>query len=143
MSDLYVVGYDGTKTARRAVDFAAARANQSGATLHLVMILEWSPYSFLSNEELADRKKARDAEIKGAHAVIDPVVSELTGHGLTVTSEIQHGHSADLLCQIASRLDATQIIIGRSGDGVLAQRLLGSLAISLAQVAPVPLTIVP
>ncbi len=143
MSDLYLVGYDGTKTARRAVDFAAARANQSGATLHLVMILEWSPYSFLSNEELADRKKARDVEIKGAHAVIDPVVNELTGHGLSVTSEIQHGHSADLLCQIASRLDATQIIIGRSGDGVLAQRLLGSLAISLAQVAPVPLTIVP
>ncbi len=143
MSDTYLVGYDGSKSAKRAVDFAAARANQAGATIHIVNILEWSPYSFYSAEELAQRKKARTNEVKRAREVVDPVVAELVGRGLTVTSDVQHGHPAELLCKIASQVDATQIVIGRSGDGVLAQRLLGSLAISLAQVAPVPLTIVP
>ncbi len=143
MSDMYLVGYDGSKSAKRAVDFAAARANQAGAGIHLVNILEWSPYSFYTAEELASRKKVRGDEVKRATAVLDPIVGELTGRGLTVTSEVQHGHPAELMCKIASQIDATQIVIGRSGDGVLAQRLLGSLAISLAQVAPVPLTIVP
>lgn len=143
MSDTYLVGYDGSKSAKRAVDFAVARANQAGASIHLVNILEWSPYSFYSAEELAQRKKARTEEVKRAREIVDPLVNELAGRGLTVTSDVQHGHPAELLCKIASEVDATQIVIGRSGDGVLAQRLLGSLAISLAQVAPVPLTIVP
>jgi len=143
MSDLYLVGYDGTKSAKRAVDFAAARAHQAGAKLHLVNILEWSAYSFLTNEELASRKKDRTNELKRGQELIDPVVTELKSRGVEVSSEVQHGHPAELLCKIASEVDATQIVIGRSGDGVLAQRLLGGLAISLAQVAPVPLTIVP
>ncbi|MFK7964972.1 MAG: universal stress protein [Burkholderiaceae bacterium] len=143
MSDLYLVGYDGTKSAKRAVDFAAARAHQAGAKIHLVNVLEWSPYSFYSAEELASRKKARTDEVKRGQEMLDPLVAELKNRGIEVSSEVLHGHPAELLCKVASEVDATQILIGRSGDGVLAQRLLGGLAISLAQVAPVPLTIVP
>lgn len=143
MSDTYLVGYDGTKSSKRAIDFAVARANQAGASIHLVNILEWSPYSFHTAEELASRKKTRNEEVKRGKAILDPVVEELSNRGLTVTSDVQHGHPAELICKIASEIDATLIVIGRSGDGILAQRLLGSLAISLAQVAPVPLTIVP
>lgn len=143
MSDTYVVGYDGTKSSKRAVDFAVARANQAKGSVHLVNILEWSPYSFYTTEELAARKKTRSDEITRAKGLLEPVLKDLTSRGITVTSDVQHGHPAELLCKIASEVDATQIVIGRSGDGVLAQRLLGSLAISLAQVAPVPLTIVP
>ena len=143
MSDTYLVGYDGTKSSKRAVDFAVARANQSGGSIHLVNVLEWSPYSFYSAEELASRKKDRAAEITRAKGLLEPVLKDLESRNITVTCDVQHGHPAELLCKIASEVDATQIVIGRSGDGVLAQRLLGSLAISLAQVAPVPLTIVP
>lgn len=143
MSETYIVGFDGTPQARRAVDHAATLAKSSGASLHLVLVLEWSPYSFHTPEELAERHGRREQELDRAHAVVQPVVDELTKAGLTVTSEVRHGNAGDLLCTIATDQNASQIIIGRTGDSALAQRLLGGLVITLAQAAPVPLTVVP
>ena len=143
MTDTYIVGFDGTAQARRAVDYAAARAKKSGASLHLVHVLEWSPYSFHTPEELAERHGRREQELERASAMVQPAVDELNKAGVTATSQIRHGHAGEVLCTIATEKGATQIIIGRTGDSVLAVRLLGGLAITLAQVSPVPVTIVP
>jgi len=143
MTDTYIVGFDGTAQARRAVDYAAARAKKSGAELYLVEVIEWSPYSFHTPEELAERHGRRDKELKRAKAIVQPVVDELTAAGVKATCEVKHGNVADILCKAATDKSATQIVVGRTGDSELAQRLLGGLVITLAQVAPVPLTIVP
>ena len=50
MADIYIVGFDGTDASERAADHAADLARASGAALHFVLVLEWSPYSFLSPE---------------------------------------------------------------------------------------------
>ena len=63
--------------------------------------------------------------------------------GIQVSCEARHGNVAEILCKIAEEKNADQIVIGRTGDSAFAQRLLGGLAITLAQVAPLPLTIVP
>ena len=143
MTDTYIVGFDGTEQAQRAVNFAAARAKQSGGQLHLVHILEWSPYSFHTPEELAERHKRREEELERANAMVQPVVDALEKDGVKATCEVRHGHAGDLLCEIATDKKAAQIIIGRTGDSALSQRLLGGLAITLVQVSPVPVTIVP
>jgi nucleotide-binding universal stress UspA family protein len=143
MTDTYIVGFDGTAQSRRAADYAAARAKASGGKVHLVLVLEWSPYSFHTPEELAERHGRREQELERANATVQPVVDELNKGGVTATCEVRHGHAADLLCKIASDNSAAQIVIGRTGDSALAQRILGGLAITLAQVAPVPVTIVP
>ncbi len=143
MNDLYIVGFDGTAQSERAIEYAANRAKKSGASLHVIHVLEWSPYSFHTPEELAERHKRREQELDRASAQVDPMVNELKKSGLTVTSEIRHGNAADILCETAKGKKATQLIIGRTGDSALTLRLLGGLAITLAQVSPVPLTIVP
>ncbi len=143
MSDFYIVGFDGTAQARRAVDYAASRAKKSGGKVQLVQVIEWSPYSFHTPEELAERHGRREQELERAKAMVQPVADELGKTGIEVDCQVRHGNAADLLCKIASELEADQIIIGRTGDSALAQRLLGGLAITLAQVAPVPVTIVP
>ncbi len=143
MTDTYLVGFDGTDQARRAVDYAAARAKLSGAHVCVVLVIEWSPYSFHTPEELAERHKRREEELDRAQAMVQPVVDELKGAGVDASSEVRHGNAGDLLCQIAGEKSATQIIIGRTGDSGLAQRLLGGLVLTLAQAAPVPVTIVP
>ena len=94
-------------------------------------------------EELAERHKRREEELDRAGATVQPVLDELKKAGVDASHEVRHGNAADLLCQIAKEKDATQIIIGRTGDSELAQRLLGGLVITLAQIAPVPVTIVP
>ena len=143
MSDKYIVGYDGTAQADRAVDFAVNRAEKTGAAVHLVLVIEWSPYSFHTPEELNERKKRREEELERAKATVQPKVDELKKKGVDASCEVRHGNAADLLCEIAKEGGATQIMLGRTGDSGIAQRLLGGLAITLVQVAPVPVTIVP
>ena len=55
MSDKFVVGYDGSVSARRALEFAVERAKVQGGTIVLAHVLEWSPYSFLTPTELEER----------------------------------------------------------------------------------------
>jgi nucleotide-binding universal stress UspA family protein len=143
MSDKFVVGFDGSESSKRALSFAAARAKMAGADLHLVLVLEWSPYSFHTPEELAERHKRREEELERANAVVQPAVDEMIKAGHKATAEVRHGHVGDILSSIADEAKATQIIIGRKGGLALANRLLGSLAITLAQSSPVPVTIVP
>lgn len=143
MTDIYIVGFDGTAQSRRAGEFAAACAKKSGAALHLLMVLEWSPYSFHTPEELAERHGRREQELERANAEIQPFAKELEGTGVTVTTEVHHGNAGDLLCKGATEKGASQIFIGRTGTSAFAARLLGGLAVTMAQVAPVPLTIVP
>ncbi|WP_373086020.1 universal stress protein [Sneathiella sp.] len=143
MSNIYIVGVDGAQQSSRAVDFAAALAKKSGAQIHLVQVIEWSPYSFHTPQELAERHGRREQELARALGMVQPLADKLIKEGITATCEARHGHVGDLLCKIATEKNAEQIIIGRTGDSALAQRLLGGVAITLAQAAPVPTTIVP
>jgi nucleotide-binding universal stress UspA family protein len=143
MSGTYVVGYDGTKAAQRAVKFAAARAKNSGATIHLVYVLEWSPYAFLTPQELDERHKRREEELSRAEATLKPVADDLKSKGINAVCEARHGHAGELLCEIASKLKAQQIVIGRTGSSTITARLMGSLVLSLVQASPVPVTVVP
>ena len=143
MSETMLVGFDGTESSQRAVEFAAARAGSSGATLHLVLVLEWSPYTFLTAEELEERHKRRTEELQRARAVVLPVAEALGKRGIKATCETRYGNAAELLCAIAEEKGACQIVIGRTGGSALAQRLLGGLVVSLVQAAPVPVTVVP
>ncbi len=143
MTNVYIVGFDGTPQSQRAVQHAAERAKLSGAALHLVFIIEWSPYSFHTPDELAERHRRREQELARADALVQPVVADLKNQGLGATSEVRHGDAGELLCEIAKDKGAAQIVVGRIGDSALKQRLLGGLTITLAQVAPVPVTIVP
>ncbi len=143
MSDIYIVGFDGTPQAQRAVDYAGQLAKRADAEVLVVFVLEWSPFSFHTPEELAERHKRREEELERAKAMLAPVLEKLGGKGVKADCFVRHGNTADLMCSIAKEKKATQIIIGRTGDSALTQRLLGGLVVNLAQVSPVPLTIVP
>jgi nucleotide-binding universal stress UspA family protein len=144
MTHPIVVAYDGSDAARRAIDHASSQAKASGAQIVLAHVLEWSPYSFLTKEELAERHKRRNEELDRAkNAIVAPIVESLSSQGITVVSEIRYGNVADTLIEIATTHGAGLIVTGRIGQAGLASRLFGSVAGTLAQVSPVPVTIVP
>ena len=141
-TELYIVGYDGAHD--RALDYAAGQAKKSGAAIHVVHVIEWSPYRFLTPQELEERHKRRNEEMKHAQsAVIDPMLASLSEKGITATGEIRYGNVVELLAEIAQKRKADGIILGRSGGSSFAGRIFGSAAMGLAQVSPVPVTIVP
>lgn len=144
MSNQYIVAFDGSPAAQRAVDYAVGRSKTSGATILIAHVLEWSPYSFLTQEELAERHMRRTEELARAKsAIVDPVVAALTAKGVSVTADMRYGNVPDTLVAIAQEVDAAQIIIGRTGQSTIVARLFGSVAGTLAQMSPVPVTIVP
>ena len=140
--ETYIVGYEGKD--RDVVDFAADRARRNGARLHIVHVLEWSPYSFLTPQELEERHKRREKELsRASEAVLDPIVSELKANGLEVDGTVRHGAPADVLIDIAKNSDNGSIFVGRSGHSSIAARILGSVTIGLVQASPVPVVVVP
>ncbi len=144
MANIFVAAYDGSPAGRRAVDHAVAQAKLAGASVVVAHVLEWSPYSFLTPEEIAERHKRRAEELKRAEtAVMAPLTAELSKSGVSISTEIKYGHVAETLCDIAKDHGASQIFIGRTGHSTIVERLFGSVAGSLAQIAPVPCTIVP
>ena len=144
MSRKIVVGYDGSEASRRALDFAVSRAAVLGDSIVIAHVLEWSPYSFLTQEELQERHQRRKEELQRAEDVlIQPVVKQVEAEGIPVTTAMRYGHIAETLCKIAQDEGAALIFIGRMGESGFASRIFGSVAGTLAQVAPVPVTIVP
>ena len=144
MSRKIVVGYDGSEGAKSALDFAIELARLQGGEVIIAHILEWSPYSFLTPTELEERHKRRTEELARAEsAVLAPVLKQLEGAGVEVTTVLKYGHIAETICAIAKDEAASQIVVGRTGHSALSSRLFGSVAGSLAQAAPVPVTIVP
>jgi len=144
MPQKVIVGYDGSDAGRSALGFAVDLAKARGAELVLAHVLEWSPYSFLTPEEIEERHTRRKEELERAEtAVLAPVVDGLKGEGIAVSTVLRYGHIAETLCKIATDQNASQIVVGRTGHSGLSARLFGSVAGSLAQAAPVPVTIVP
>ena len=144
MSGKFVVGYDGSKASRRALDFAIERASAQGGSVLVAHVLEWSPYSFLTPTELEERHKRRNEELARAEsALMEPIVKEVSGKGAEIETAIKYGKIADTLCDLAKDNGATQIFVGRDGENSLSARVFGSVAGSLVQIAPVPCTIVP
>ncbi|MBK5933600.1 nucleotide-binding universal stress UspA family protein [Rhodovulum imhoffii] len=144
MSQTFVVGYDGSDAARRAVQFALDRARDQNGRLVVAHVLEWSPYSFLTPTELEERHKRRREELQRAEkALLKPLLDSLKDAGVPVETALKYGNISDTLCDIAGEAGGTQIFIGRNGHSTMGSRIFGSVAGRLAQTASVPVTIVP
>jgi nucleotide-binding universal stress UspA family protein len=144
MSTKYIVACDGSSASGRAIKIAVEQAKLNGASLLLVHVLEWSPYSFLTPEELEERHKRRNEELKRAQlALVDPLVASLSSEGIEASAIIRYGHVSETLAELAEKEGVAQIFIGRTGQSTLRKLIFGSVAASLAQIAPVPCTIVP
>ena len=144
MSDKYVVACDGSPASERAVAYAIDHARRDGASVVIAHVLEWSPYQFLTPEELEERHKRRGEELARAKsALIDPLLASIKADDIEIDSVIKYGHVAETLCAIATDSGATEIVVGRTGHSALTSRVFGSVTVTLAQIAPVPCIIVP
>lgn len=144
MSGSYVVGLDGSEPAMRAARYAAEQASRSGSKLVLVHVIEWSGYQFMGPEEAAERNKMRDEEIASCQAdILMPVIEELSIAAHDIDTVVRHGHAASTLMEIATEQNASHICLGRKGMSRLKALLFGSTAHAVAQLASVPVTIVP
>jgi len=144
MTEKILVAVDGSAAGDRALAFAHARAKLQGTSLMVVHVLEWSPYSFLTKEELEERHARRNQELARAEeAIITPAIKRYEGQGVPMEAAIKYGHVVETICALATETGAIEIMTGRTGSSGVLSRVFGSVAGTLAQVSPVPCTIVP
>lgn len=139
-----VIGLDGQSSGEKALEFAnSIAANSASCELIVVYVIEWSPFSFQTAEENAQRHKRREEEISIAmERVVDPAVASLKKAGLTARAIVRHGDVADTIDNIAHSEGASQIIVARSSAGGITSRLFGSSTANLVMNARVPVTVV-
>jgi nucleotide-binding universal stress UspA family protein len=144
MTTKIIVGLDGGGAGKRAVDYASSMAKLIGdCEIILVYVVEWSPYSFQTPEENAERHKRREAEIQTALSrVVEPAVKSLNEAGFKARGIVRHGHVAETLNGTATEEAAAQIVVARATDGGLMQRFFGSSTANLVMHANVPVTVV-
>jgi len=144
MNSVLLVAVDGSECGERAVEYAAERARKSGAKLYVAYIIEWSPFTFSTALENAERHKRREEEIQRAHSeVVDPVVDRLKSEGLDAEGIVRHGHVADTLNALAKSKGAVNIVLGRQGTSKLKSHVFGSVGSRLVQSAECAVTVVP
>ena len=144
MTTKIVIGLDGTETGERAIGFAKDLAELIGTCELLVAyVIEWSPYTFQTPEENAQRHKRREEEIVLANErIVTPAVDALKAAGFNVTGIVRHGDVAETLNAITVENGGSQIVVGRASADGIKKRLFGSSTQNLVMHADVPVTVV-
>ena len=144
MSSKIMVALDGSDGGKRALAAAVAQAKLTGSGLVLTYVIDWSPYSFHTPQELEERHQRRESEIQRANdSVLNPEIAGIEAEGLNVETVVRHGRIAETLIQIADESGVDQIYIGRQGESRMHTMIFGSVTAALIQTAAVPVTIVP
>ena len=144
MARVFVVAVDGSPGSLRALDLAVDLAKPANDSLILAHIIEWSPFSFHTADELAERHKRREEELERAEkAVLAPASKRVDEAGLSCETVVKHGHPAESLLETADEAKASLIFIGRKGQSRMGALLFGSVAGSLVQMSKIPVTVAP
>jgi nucleotide-binding universal stress UspA family protein len=141
---LYIVGYDGSEWSKRAARCAVNFAQDSGAKIRLIYVIDWSGMRAISLEEIAHTPPERaEEERKAREDVLAPLVEQYANSNVEIESAFYWGAPAEILHDEAERHDANIIFVGRRGRSTFADMLLGSAANKLAHLSNVPVMLVP
>ena len=144
MPETFLVALDGSPGSERALHMAIRLAKASGGSITAAHVIEWSPFTFHTPDELAERHKRREEELARAKDILlGPAENEAKAAGLECETMVTHGHPSETLAKIAEDCNAANIFIGRKGQSKIGTLLFGSVAGSLIQISPVPVTVVP
>lgn len=144
MSNKILVALDGSEGGKRALKAAAEHAKLTKSGLVLTYVIDWSPYSFHTPQELAERHKRRESEIQRANdSILQPEASSLANSGVSVETVVRHGKIAETLEALAGEYNVSQIYIGKLGESHMRSMIFGSVTAALVQASSVPVTVVP
>jgi nucleotide-binding universal stress UspA family protein len=139
-----VVGYDGSPPATRALDGAVRLLQGRPGDIEVVYIAHVPAVDMMSADAIAGMEDSFDEVAQELHA---QVRDQLGGREDRWTFARGNGPVPDVLIATAARLrethpgDTVVIVVGSSSQAM--HRVVGSVTVSLARRADVPLVIVP
>lgn len=144
MANPILVPFDGSEAAERALSWATGLAQQQRSPLHLLAVVEWSYFGVQNPMELAQTQTDRAADIERMRTVVlAPHAARLRALEIGVEQTVEPGPVTATVLEVAERIHASLIVVGRRGGSRLSKLLLGSTSSALVQTAPVPVVVVP
>jgi nucleotide-binding universal stress UspA family protein len=129
---------DGSAPAFKALEFALDLARQNKSELHMASVEEVAAFPELIGEVEAERKNA-DHRYK---QVLKRAKSMAAEKGVTLVTHVLIGHPVRSIIDLSGELGADLLVIGATGHSALYERLLGSRADRVIQLASCPVLVV-
>jgi nucleotide-binding universal stress UspA family protein len=129
---------DGSESAFRALSLAIGLAEQNQSELHMVCVEE------LPNlpEFIADVRDAKEAADRRYGAVLRRASDAARERRLELRTHVLVGHAVRDIVQLAADLEVDLLVIGAVGHTELYERLIGSRADRVIQLAQCPVLVV-
>ena len=124
-----VVGYDGSKGGKAALQRSVTMAKGYGAELAALWVREPLPRHSDLPGEFEEEKEAADDYFKERQEEIQKIAAQ---HGINIRCETRSGHPAKTLLKFADEGKFDLIVIGHSDHSELWGRLLGDTADRIA-----------
>jgi nucleotide-binding universal stress UspA family protein len=129
---------DGSESAFHALSLAIALAEQNQSELHMVCVEE------LPNlpEFIADVRDAKEAADRRYADVLRRSSDAARQRQLQLRTHVLVGHPVRDIVELAAELDVELLVIGAVGHSALYERLIGSRADRITQLAQCPVLVV-
>ena len=129
---------DGSEHAFKAFALAVDLARQNKAELHMVSVEE-IPYMPEYIEEVREEK---GTAARRFHAVVQRASAIAQEHNVKLHVHVLAGHPVRDIVELAAELNADLLVIGATGHSAFYERMIGSQADRLIQLAPCPVLVV-
>lgn len=129
---------DGSEPAFHALDLAIAIARQNNSELHMVSIeeIDYMP------EFIEEVREERGTAARRFHGVVQRARKVAEDSGTSLHTHVQPGHPVRDVVRLAAELKVDLLIIGATGHSALYERMIGSRADRIVQLAPCPVLVV-
>jgi len=141
-----IVGIDFSSATPIVLEMAVKMAKSFNAELHLFHSVEQEPsysvYGF-TPEEFPALHIYQEEAVKRAKNQLEKILDQVKLELPNSVSHIMEGGPLHCLPEYAKEVDASLVVLGTHGHGVIASLLLGSVVEGMVRKAVVPILVVP
>ncbi len=129
---------DGSEHAFHALELALAIARQNNSELHMVSVeeIDYMP------ELIEDVKQETGTAARRFHAVLQRARALAEEQQVKLQTHVLAGHPVRDVVELATELKVELLVIGARGHSALYERMIGSRADRIVQLAPCPVLVV-
>ena len=129
---------DGSEHAFKALLLAIKIARQNGAELHMVTVEEIPSMP----EYIEEIRETTATAGRRFHKVLQNARAMAEQSQLEIRTHLLAGHPVRTVVELADELGADLLVIGATGHSALYERMIGSRADRIIQLAPCPVLVV-
>jgi nucleotide-binding universal stress UspA family protein len=129
---------DGSEHAFHALALALAIARQNNSELHMVSVeeIDYMP------EFIEEVKQETGTAARRFHAVLQRARAMAEKHQVKLETHVLAGHPVRDIVELAAEIKAELVVIGATGHSAIYERMIGSRADRIVQLAPCPVLVV-